>query len=241
MAKKAKKSKSPSKTASKTPSKTASKTVSKTASKSASKAPSKAPSKTSSKSAGESGSSSESMGEDTKSMKSKGSMKSTKASMKGSMKKKGSKEAAKHKKKAKRSFKTYLFKMIKKTDGGVGASKAAMVCLNGLCEYFLQEIAREAGDLVYKEGKKTLQAGDVQSSVMLVLPPGLAIDAVGAGQKAMGSMKGNAKDFELEVKSPWVLDFDRGSPRRKTIYPLKGGKGGGGGKKGDDKKGDDKK
>ncbi|VVC90306.1 unnamed protein product [Leptidea sinapis] len=101
------------------------------------------------------------------------------------------------KKKKYDNYGTYLFRLMKTINEPCGISKQSILVLNNLVSDLLENIAREAGNLVNIEKKKTLSARDIQAAVGLIMPGELRNHAMAQGKKAVSLYFVNLKEENL--------------------------------------------
>ena len=75
----------------------------------------------------------------------------------------------------------------------MGMSKKAMAIVNSLCDDIFERMATEAGRLCKYNGRQTLDARAVQTSVKLVLPGELSKHAISEATKALTKYQGSTR------------------------------------------------
>jgi len=95
-------------------------------------------------------------------------------------------EVAKKKKRVGvRTFKSYIFKVLKQVHPQTRISKKGIAIMNNFVTDTFEKVAMEASKLCRINKRMTMSSRDVQSAVRLVLPGELSKHAVSEGTKAM--------------------------------------------------------
>ena len=89
-------------------------------------------------------------------------------------------------KKPVKSFKSYIYRVLKKIDGkaDMAIGKKTMSILNSFLHDLFDRVAREASHITDASRKRTLGAREVQAAVKLIFPGELALNAVAEGTAA---------------------------------------------------------
>nr|GEU60145.1 histone H2B.3-like [Tanacetum cinerariifolium] len=88
-------------------------------------------------------------------------------------------------KKSVKTYKIYIFKVLKQVHPDIGISSKAMGIMNSFINDIFEKLAAESSKLVRYNKKKTLSSREIQTAVRLVLPGELAKHAVSKGTKAV--------------------------------------------------------
>ncbi|XP_020579750.1 histone H2B.5-like [Phalaenopsis equestris] len=107
------------------------------------------------------------------------------ADKKSAAEKKAAPEKKKKAKKGTKSYKTYIFKVLKQDCPNIGVSTKAMSIMNSFVNDVFEKIAQEASRLYRYNKKPTITSREIQTSVRLVLPGEIAKHAVSEGTKAV--------------------------------------------------------
>jgi histone H2B len=84
-----------------------------------------------------------------------------------------------------RTFKSYIFKVLKQVHPQTRISKKGIAVMNNFVTDTFEKVAIEASKLCRINKRATMGSRDVQSAVRLVLPGELSKHAVSEGTKAM--------------------------------------------------------
>lgn len=79
-------------------------------------------------------------------------------------------KSKKMKKKSYRSFKTYIFRVLKDVAPDFGIARQSMVIVNNFVNDMMETLALEASRLVPQGKKTTLSTGEIQTAVRLLIP-----------------------------------------------------------------------
>ncbi|PWA46390.1 hypothetical protein CTI12_AA509130 [Artemisia annua] len=85
----------------------------------------------------------------------------------------------------KKTYKIYIFKVLKQVHPDIGVSSKAMGIMNSFINDIFEKLAQEASRLARYNKKNTLSSREIQTAVRLVLPGELAKHAVSEGTKAV--------------------------------------------------------
>ncbi|XP_031120926.1 histone H2B.2-like [Ipomoea triloba] len=122
----------------------------------------------------------------------------------------GSASGDKKNKKAKKnieSYKTYIFKGLKKVHPDLGITSKAMGIMNSFINDIFEKLAQEASKLAHCNKKPTITSREIQTAAKLVLPGELAKHAISEGTKAVTKFTRDKKPTEkkaLEEKNTIV-------------------------------------
>ena len=83
------------------------------------------------------------------------------------------------------TFSIYNYKVLKHIHNDIGISKKAMKVLNSFINDMFDKLTSEAAKLARINGKQTLSAREIQSTVRLLLPGELAKHGIVEGCKAL--------------------------------------------------------
>lgn len=83
------------------------------------------------------------------------------------------------------SYKTYIFKGMKKVHPDLGITSKAMGIMNSFINDIFEKLAQEASKLAHYNKKPTVTSREIQTAAKLVLPGELAKHAISEGTKAV--------------------------------------------------------
>ena len=98
------------------------------------------------------------------------------------------------KKKAPPSYKSYLYKLVKKADTGSGIGDKGLMVFNDMIEYVERLIAESAYEAANFEKKRTLSSKHVRSATHMLLMGQLGGLAVQQGQRAVEMYKESMRE-----------------------------------------------
>ncbi|XP_059663831.1 histone H2B-like, partial [Cornus florida] len=88
-------------------------------------------------------------------------------------------------KKSVKTYKIYIFKVLKQVHPDIGISSKAMGIMNSFINDIFEKLAQESSRLVKYNKKPTITSQEIQITVRLMLPGELAKHAVSEGTKTM--------------------------------------------------------
>lgn len=98
------------------------------------------------------------------------------------------------------SYKSYIYKVLKKVHPTLGISSKSMSILDTFVIDTLEKIAREASRLSKFNKRQTITAREIQTAVRLIIPGELCKHAVSEGSKALNKFNATVQENKQNKK-----------------------------------------
>nr|GMD29344.1 probable histone H2B.1 [Ipomoea batatas] len=104
------------------------------------------------------------------------------------------------------SYKTYIFKGMKKVHPDLGITSKAMGIMNSFINDIFEKLAQEASKLAHYNKKPTITSREIQTAAKLVLPGELAKHAISEGTKAVTNDDDGRGELDDTVTFSSIVD-----------------------------------